>query len=189
MKKRLGLFLLVITLSAAGCGQPNTDLKDKAGAVASEARDGAVASETGAMVSKTGEDSEFQQKEAGKSYYGTWSVESVSGTAAAYAMSEEESREMLGASLTYQEDVFLYQFPGKDEYEIPIEGYEEETITKEMFAESYISTLADLGVEQDEVTYVQAVCEGNVFGFMFYVVDESTMLVYYEGVFFEAHKV
>lgn len=58
-----------------------------------------------------------------------------------------------------------------------------------MFAESYISTLADLGVEQDEVTYVQAACEGNVFGFMFYVIDESTMLVYYEGVFFEAHKV
>lgn len=136
------------------------------------------------------EDSKLQQTDPEKSYYGTWKVESVAGTAAAYAMSEEEIQEMLGTSLTYQEDLFLFQFPGKDKYDIQIGGYEEEgTLTNEMFEEAYGNTLPNLGVEQEEVTGVQVASEGNVFGFMFYIIDDSTMLVYYEGVFFEAHKV
>lgn len=115
-------------------------------------------------------------------YLKTFTVTSCRGTAYAYAMSQEEIDGCIGTTLSYQPSLFLYN---GEPVELPQDGYLEEAYPTDQFTQDFKTTASDLGIEEEEVLSVTLNVEGNIFGNYFYVLDDDTILVYYEGVFFE----
>ncbi|WP_124065435.1 hypothetical protein [Clostridium sp. E02] len=111
-------------------------------------------------------------------FYGDYQITACRGTATAYALSQEEIDAVIGSSLNYQANSFNTMAA----------GYEEETYPTDRLYEDFRVKPTDLGITKKEVTVVSVLLEGDFIGGYFYILDENTLLVYYEGVFFEAKK-
>lgn len=119
-------------------------------------------------------------EEDGRIYYGDWLITACKGTSAVYALSQEEIDERVGTVITYQPA--SYSWNGN---EMAVQGYEEDTVTREVFQNDFGISLYDLEMTNEEMLSVGVIAEGDLFGGQFYALDKNTLMVYYEGVFFE----
>lgn len=111
-------------------------------------------------------------------FYGDYQITACRGTAAVYAMSQEEIDAVIGSDLSYQPTFFNTMAA----------DYQEETYPIDRLYEDFRVKPSDLGITKKEVTAVSVLSEGDFVGGYFYILDKNTLLVYYEGVFFEAKK-
>lgn len=188
MKKKLLVVLAVACVLVTACGDKvsmekvplptettvstSTEVLDST-AAPSGSTDSAQSQPTGADATDAAEDT---------GYLKTFTVTSCRGTAYAYAMSQEEIDGCIGTTLSYQPSLFLYN---GEPVELPQDGYIEEAYPTDQFPQDFKTTASDLGIDEEEVLSVTLNVEGNIFGNYFYVLDDDTILVYYEGVFFE----
>ncbi len=121
------------------------------------------------------------EREAG--YYGDYRITACKGTAAVYAMSQEEIDAAIGNTLSYQ--AASYAWNGNT----MATSYQEETYSTDQLSEDYGIEASELGIKDKEVLAVTVLTEGEYIGNYFYVLDENTLLLYYEGVLFEAERI
>lgn len=117
-------------------------------------------------------------------FYGSWKIVSKAGTSAAYALSEDEINALIGSTITYGSDVYK-----NGDSEIAITGYEQKTETADDLYNDFRVQLTDLGVTAETIQSVTVNAEGDFVGSTFFPVDSDTLLIYYEGVFFNATRV
>lgn len=165
-RKHLGL-IAGLMLILAGCGPkaepPITDYK-----------------EAFTVESKVPDTAE-EKKEA---FYGDWKVTSSLGTRDVYAMSQEDIEAMAGTSLKYEEGLFSWNGETAQ-----VQEYIMETLTAEALEADYQIKLSELGIVASNLTHIEVVTEGDVsFGTQFYVIDDSTLMISSDGVFFEAKR-
>lgn len=125
--------------------------------------------------------------EAEKSYYGKWKVSAYITTASVSALTTEEINELVGTNLTYEENSFSWNnnADGSMAGNVCSEpSYQEETITAESFLQDYRQSFDNLGISAGEAAMV--FIDSDFFGNIFLVKDENTLIICYEGVFFEA---
>lgn len=122
--------------------------------------------------------------EAAKRYYGTWNVISCISVAPVSALSPEEIEQLQGTTLTYEENRLVWNGEASD-----TPTYQENTETSEEFTLGYNNRLSfsDLGLTGSEATVV-TVDNCDTFGNCFYIKDENTLVVSYNGAFFEASR-
>ena len=122
--------------------------------------------------------------EASKLYYGTWNVTSCISVAPVSALSPEEIEQLQGTTLTYEENSLVWNGEACD-----APAYQENTETSEEFTLGYNNrlTFSDLGLTGSEATVV-TVDNCDTFGNCFYVKDENTLVISYNGAFFEASR-
>lgn len=118
------------------------------------------------------------------SYLGTWSI--TSSTFGAYsAMSEEDCSALVGTRFEYFKDYAIYD----DQHRLDSPQYFESTQTADDFSSIYQGTsLETLGVSQDSIQVV-AIENASGIGDTFYIKDENTLIIPWDGVFFEAQRV
>ncbi len=140
-------------------------------------------SDTGNEDDATDTGTDNDASEASKLYYGSWNVTSCVGFAPVSALTPEEIEELLGTVIAYDEDRFVWK--GRI-YDAP--AYQENIETSEDFALSYNNalTFTDLGLTESEATVVTVDCDA--LGNYFYVKDENTLVISYNGAFFEASR-
>lgn len=119
----------------------------------------------------------------GSGFYGDYQITACKGTAAVYAMSQEEIDATLGNKLSYQESTYAWNG------NIIETNYQEETYSVDQMSDDFGIQASKLGIEEKEISHVTALTEGKFIGTCLYVLDETTLLVYYEGVFFEAKRI
>ncbi|WP_303872005.1 hypothetical protein [Acetobacterium wieringae] len=116
-------------------------------------------------------------------FYGDYRITACKGTAAAYAMSQEEIDASIGNVLSYQESTYAWNGNTIET------SYLEETYSVDQIFDDFGIQASKLGIEEKEILHVAALTEGNFIGNYLYVLDENTLLVYYEGIFFEAKRI
>ena len=167
-------------------GEPKADPPSKAPSVQGQEDSPSVSgSSSGSNVS-----TDAQKLPGGTSaktnaaYYGVWEITSSVCTAPVYALSSAEIEKSTGVILTYAQDSFSC---GETVCDFPV--YSESFETAKYFAESYKNklTFSDLGIADDLAAAV-SIENCYEFGSHFYIKDETTLVICYEGVFFEAVK-
>lgn len=118
------------------------------------------------------------------SYLGTWQI--TSSTFGAYsAMSEEECSALVGRCFEYFKDYAIYD----DQHRLDAPQYCESTQTADDFSSIYQGTsLETLGIFKDSIQVV-AIENAGGFGDTFYIKDENTLIIPWDGVFFEVQRV
>lgn len=116
------------------------------------------------------------------SFYGEWKIQNYL-TAPIYAISQEEIESYLTSTVAYYPQTFA-----RDEQEITDIEYSFENVTQETFVQDYNIDISSWRTAVDEISYGTIVCEDNFFGSHFFIVDNETLWIYYEGVLFEAKK-
>ncbi len=118
------------------------------------------------------------------SYLGTWQI--TSSTFGAYsAMSEEDCSALVGTRFEYFEDYAIYD----DEHRLDSPQYFESTQTADDFSSIYQGTsLETLGIFKDFIQVV-AIENASGIGDTFYIKDENTLIIPWDGVFFEVQRV
>ena len=184
MKKCIMIAVLGTIVTIAGCNPNNEVLQEQT--ATEQLTEAATKEETTSLETSAAELTETEQSgietaiEAEKSYYGDWLITGCLGTSAVYALSQEEIDDYVGTQITYENDQYSYN--GNS---ISINGYEEQMETTETFAVDFGVPYSELGINEGEILSVSAMTEGNFFGGYFYVIDENTLMIYYEGVFFK----
>ncbi|SFJ22973.1 hypothetical protein SAMN02799624_03723 [Paenibacillus sp. UNC496MF] len=112
-------------------------------------------------------------------YFGDWTVKGVAGST---AVSTAPDDSMIGTKATYASDKAVF---GKDEIQKP--EYKEEELAKGDFASEYRVQLKDLGIDADSVKAV-TIGDGASPGSFFVVKDAQTLLVLWDGNFYELQK-
>lgn len=125
-----------------------------------------------------------QISDSNVSYFGIWEI--TSGAPSGFsALSEADITALIGKRFEYFKEYALYGDAQK--LENPI--YHEFTISAEEFAESVKgSTLETAGISQ---AFVQVIEIENAidFGSSFYIKDENTLIMLWDGAFFELRKI
>ena len=118
------------------------------------------------------------------SYYGQWLVTENIATAPVYALSQEEIDQMIGAELSYTEDSFISPEGITDN-----PAYQESRESNAAFGEGYNGQLSldDLSIAADEVAVI-TIENSESFGSLFYIKDDNTLIISYNGVFFMAAR-
>ncbi len=118
------------------------------------------------------------------SYLGTWQI--TSSTFGAYsAMSEEDCSALVGTRFEYFKDYAIYD----DQHRLDSPQYCESTQTADDFSYIYQGTsLETLGIFKDSIQVV-AIENASGIGDTFYIKDESTLIIPWDGVFFEVQRV
>lgn len=120
-------------------------------------------------------------------YYGTWEIKDCQ-TADVYALSQEEIEDFLDDTVTYRSDAVLWN---GEEIDIETFGYEYEyeAYTEELLVRNYHANLGEWwnGIENISCGFVTS--QESFFGDQFFLVDNNTIWIYYEGVFFLAKKI
>lgn len=119
---------------------------------------------------------------SGINFYGTWKITSCAGTASVYALSQEEIDAKMGTILTYERN--FYTWNGESTWVV---GYDRTMLTAEEFQNAFKIPLSALGVQEDQILEISA-DQGGTFGDYAYVVDQDTLLVFEDGVFFTAER-
>lgn len=119
---------------------------------------------------------------SGINYYGTWKVTSCAGTTPVYALSQEEIDARVQTTVVYAGN--SYTWNGEDTW---ISGYDTAQKTADEFQEEYRIPLSSLGVQAYKIIEVTA-DPGGDFGDTFFVVDNDTLLIFQDGVFFTAER-
>lgn len=118
---------------------------------------------------------------SGINFYGTWEITSAN-TAYIYALSQEEIDAKIGTTLTYEKN--FYTWNGESTW---VAGYDRTMLTAEEFQDAFKTTLSALGVQSEQILEVAAE-QGGAFGDYAYIVDQDTLLVFEDGVFFTAER-
>jgi hypothetical protein len=118
------------------------------------------------------------------SYLGTWEI--TSSTFGAYsAMSEEDCSALVGTRFEYFKDYAIYD----DEHRLDSPKYIESILTADDFSSIYQgTTLETLGISKDSIQVVAIENAGGI-GDTFYIKDENTLIIPWDGVFFEVQRV
>ena len=127
--------------------------------------------------------------------YDEWELVSCQGTVRGYNRTQEEIDQYLGMRITYAEDRFISN--GQTywlRYPIP---YEERVIWREgginIPGSVVSSSFEAIGLEDKKlrraVVNFQKEPEERPIGWLFYMLDRNTLLVYYDCVFFRAERV
>ncbi len=118
------------------------------------------------------------------SYLGTWQI--TSSTFGAYsAMSEEECSALVGTRFEYFKDYAIYD----DQYRLDSPQYCESAQTADDFSSIYQGiSLETLGTFKDSIQVV-AIENASGIGDTFYIKDENTLIIPWDGVFFEVQRI
>ena len=118
------------------------------------------------------------------SYLGTWQI--TSSTFGAYsAMSEEDCSALMGTRFEYFNDYAIYD----DQHRLDSPQYIESILTADDFSSIYQGTsLETLGISKDSIQVVAIENAGGI-GDTFYIKDENTLIIPWDGVFFEVQRV
>ncbi|EOS75544.1 hypothetical protein C819_02106 [Lachnospiraceae bacterium 10-1] len=118
------------------------------------------------------------------SYLGTWQI--TSSTFGAYsAMSEEDCSALMGTRFEYFNDYAIYD----DQHRLDSPQYIESILTVDDFSSIYQGTsLETLGISKDSIQVV-AIENASGIGDTFYIKDENTLIIPWDGVFFEVQRV
>ena len=118
------------------------------------------------------------------SYLGTWQI--ISSTFGAYsAMSEEDCSALVGTRFEYFKDYVVYD----DQHRLDSPQYCESTLTADDFSSIYQGTsLETLGIFKDSIQVV-AIENASGIGDTFYIKDENTLIIPWDGVFFEVQRI
>ncbi len=118
------------------------------------------------------------------SYLGTWQI--TSSTFGAYsAMSEEDCSALVGTRFEYFNDYAIYD----DQHRLDSPQYIESILTVDDFSSIYQGTsLETLGISKDSIQVV-AIENASGIGDTFYIKDENTLIIPWDGVFFEVQRV
>ena len=118
------------------------------------------------------------------SYLGTWQI--TSSTFGAYsAMSEEDCSALMGTRFEYFNDYAIYD----DQHRLDSPQYIESILTADDFSSIYQGTsLETLGISKDSIQVV-AIENASGIGDTFYIKDENTLIIPWDGVFFEVQRV
>ena len=118
------------------------------------------------------------------SYFGTWQI--TSSTFGAYsAMSEEDCSALVGTRFEYFKDYAIYD----DQHRLDSPQYCESTQTADDFSSIYQGTsLETLGISKDSIQVV-AIENASGIGDTFYIKDENTLIIPWDGVFFEVQRI
>ena len=117
-------------------------------------------------------------------YLGTWQI--TSSTFGAYsAMSEEDCSALMGTRFEYFNDYAIYD----DQHRLDSPRYIESIQTADDFSSIYQGTsLETLGISKDSIQVVAIENAGGI-GDTFYIKDENTLIIPWDGVFFEVQRV
>ncbi|MFC4812857.1 hypothetical protein [Paenibacillus sp. GCM10023250] len=113
------------------------------------------------------------------SYFGDWTVTGVAGST---AVSTSPDDSMIGTKATYASDKAVF---GKDEIQKP--EYNEKELAKDDFVSELRVQPKDLGIDADSVKTV-TIGDGTGMGHFFIVKDANTLLVLWDGNFYEMKK-
>lgn len=187
MKKTVYLMMLGVMCMLAGCGQTRDAVTERETSAQNRPEASVEESSPAEIAIDVPAERETGSGDAAQiTYLGVWEITGCRGTAAVYALSEEEIDGMIGKTVTYEADKFFYD----NSEEGGAVLYREEMMTDSRLDEDFGVAYADLGISGSELLHVEAEgVEGNFFGIYFYVVDENTLMIYYDGVFFEAVRV
>ncbi len=118
------------------------------------------------------------------SYWGTWQI--TSSTFGAYsAMSEEDCSALVGTRFEYFKDYAIYD----DQHRLDSPQYCESTQTADDFSSIYQGTsLEMLGIFKNSIQVV-AIENASGIGDTFYIKDENTLIIPWDGVFFEVQRI
>lgn len=118
------------------------------------------------------------------SYLGTWQI--TSSTFGAYsAMSEEDCSALMGTRFEYFNDYAIYD----NQHRLDSPQYIESILTADDFSSIYQDTsLETLGISKDSIQVV-AIENASGIGDTFYIKDENTLIIPWDGVFFEVQRV
>ena len=118
------------------------------------------------------------------SYFGTWQI--TSSTFGAYsAMSEEDCSALMGTRFEYFNDYAIYD----DQHRLDSPQYIESIQTADDFSSIYQGTsLETLGISKDSIQVV-AIENASGIGDTFYIKDENTLIIPWDGVFFEVQRI
>ena len=118
------------------------------------------------------------------SYLGTWQI--TSSTFGAYsAMSEEDCSALMGTRFEYFNDYAIYD----NQHRLDSPQYIESILTADDFLSIYQGTsLETLGISKDSIQVV-AIENASGIGDTFYIKDENTLIIPWDGVFFEVQRV
>ena len=118
------------------------------------------------------------------SYLGAWQI--TSSTFGAYsAMSEEDCSALVGTRFEYFKDYAIYD----DQHRLDSPQYIESILTADDFSSIYQGTsLETLGISKDSIQVV-AIENASGIGDTFYIKDENTLIIPWDGVFFEVQRV
>ena len=118
------------------------------------------------------------------SYLGTWQI--TSSTFGAYsAMSEEDCSALMGTRFEYFNDYAIYD----NQHRLDSPRYIESILTADDFSSIYQGTsLETLGISKDSIQVVAIENAGGI-GDTFYIKDENTLIIPWDGVFFEVQRV
>ena len=118
------------------------------------------------------------------SYLGTWQI--TSSTFGAYsAMSEEDCSALMGTRFEYFNDYAIYD----DQHRLDSPQYIESIQTADDFSTIYQGTsLETLGISKDSIQVVAIENAGGI-GDTFYIKDENTLIIPWDGVFFEMQRI
>lgn len=121
---------------------------------------------------------------ASPSYLGTWQI--TSSTFGVYsAMSEEECSGLVGTRFEYFKDYAIYD----DQHRLDSPQYCESTLTADDFSSIYKgNSLETLGISKDSIQVV-AIENASGIGDTFYIKDENTLIIPWDGVFFEVQRI
>ncbi len=118
------------------------------------------------------------------SYLGTWQI--TSSTFGTYsAMSEEDCSALVGTRFEYFNDYAIYD----NQHRLDSPQYIESILTADDFSSIYQGTsLETLGISKDSIQVVAIENAGGI-GDTFYIKDENTLIIPWDGVFFEVQRV
>ncbi len=118
------------------------------------------------------------------SYFGTWQI--TSSTFGAYsAMSEEDCSALMGTRFEYFNDYAIYD----NQHRLDSPQYIESILTADDFSSIYQGTsLEMLGIFKDSIQVV-AIENASGIGDTFYIKDENTLIIPWDGVFFEVQRI
>lgn len=126
-----------------------------------------------------------------KEYLGVWEIKNSIKTNNVYALSNEEQKEIIGQYISYEEDKVSYS--ENNYYMKPY--YKKTVVSKSDFEFGYKGvTFEQLNIPQDEIIKIEIFKDSQYekkeyrMFTNFYIKDENTLILVYEGVFFELKR-
>lgn len=123
------------------------------------------------------------------SFYGDWTIAACVGTSDVYGMSQEDIDDRIGSTLTFQRDCYLWTGNGASIHEETwVNGYGLVKVSAQELLKSYQASPESLGFSAgDTLLEIQTVeFGGTLVEPGFFLVDQRTLLIARDGVFFTA---
>lgn len=122
--------------------------------------------------------------EPSETFYGSWQIDATITTLPVSSLSVEDLESRLGVILTYEETLCT---AGDIILDSP--DYQQSKLSDEQFAYDYSGlTLVDIGMSSGEVSAISIENSSDI-GNVFFIKDDTTLIIYYEGAFFAAIRI